>query len=151
MLALFIIALAALVVSSNATPTNTCSLLPQQQITFYGWPDNDPAGDDIAYVCPGRTGSATGTGTYADPLTLAFWVGDFNECELVYSPYLKKYLIAEDDCATCDGGNWVDIWTGTLTDSEAPLVTCEDDLTRNSGYVHTLVRDPPSNLPVDGK
>ena len=42
-----------------------------------------------------------GTGTYSDPLTFASGSGEFNTCEIIYVPYLKKYARYEDYCAQC--------------------------------------------------
>src|SRR5438094_683071 len=38
-------------------------------VTFYGWADNDPPGDGIAY--PTRHTAAGGVGSYDDPITVA--------------------------------------------------------------------------------
>lgn len=44
----------------------------------------------------------TGNGTYNNPLTAASAApGEFNECEMLYLPYLQKYVIIEDTCAQC--------------------------------------------------
>jgi hypothetical protein len=78
-----------------------CSEVSGVKMTFYGSPDNDPAGSTaIAHDC-GRGYNAGGTGTYADPLTFASAPGEYKSCEIVYSPYLKKYIRLEDDCAQC--------------------------------------------------
>lgn len=42
-----------------------------------------------------------GIGTYANPLTFASAPGEFTSCEIIYFPYLKKYLRFEDSCAQC--------------------------------------------------
>ena len=92
-------------------------------LTFYGYPDNDPPSADIALDCgrgytasgisipgPGRTPVIiptnscellTGTGTHANPLTAASAPGEFDPCEVLYIPYLRKYVIIEDTCAKC--------------------------------------------------
>lgn len=69
--------------------------------TFYGAPDNDPPGPATAYSCGGRNYVAGGTGTYANPLTFATVPGEYTTCEIVYFPYLRKYLRMEDSCADC--------------------------------------------------
>lgn len=43
----------------------------------------------------------SGTGTYSNPLTFASAPGEFSQCEIIYFPYLKKYLRFEDSCAEC--------------------------------------------------
>jgi len=58
------------VAAFNAITASACSTQQVKQ-TFYGWPDNDPAGPAIAYDC-GRDYTAGGSGTYDNPLTFAF-------------------------------------------------------------------------------
>lgn len=41
-----------------------------------------------------------GIGTYTDPVTFATPKDDFEACEIIYVPYLEKYLIAEDERGT---------------------------------------------------
>lgn len=79
-----------------------CSAITDVAITFYGSPDNDPPGsDDTSYNCGGRNKHAQGLGTYENPPTFATAPGEYKECEMVYLPYLKKYLRMEDSCAQC--------------------------------------------------
>jgi hypothetical protein len=78
-----------------------CSITTGVTTTFYGAPDNDPPGAATAYNCGGRNYVAGGTGTYANPLTFASAAGEYNSCEIVYFPYLKKYLRYEDYCQQC--------------------------------------------------
>lgn len=82
----------------------TCST-QSTRITFYGAPDNDPPGStDTAFSCDvvaSRGSNAGGTGTYDDPLTFATATGEFDQCEIIYIPYLKKYGINQDYCAQC--------------------------------------------------
>jgi hypothetical protein len=130
-------------------PGLACQQVSKFFITFYGWPDNDPPGTDIAYDC-GRGNTAAGTGTFADPLTMAAAVGIFTECQVVYSPYLKKYLRFEDICADCRG-NWMDVWLGSfLLDGGDALGDCELTLTGADKATHMVLKDPPQDLPVDG-
>ena len=82
-----------------AGAANACSVTHHVKMTFFGYPDNDPAGADTAYDCGGRNNIAGGKGTYDDPLTCASnGVGFTTPCERVYSPYLRKYLRVEDSC-----------------------------------------------------
>jgi hypothetical protein len=92
---------AATLVLALAGTTFSCSTQSGVEITFYGYPDNDPPGPATAYNCGGRNNVAGGTGTYANPLTFASHSGEFSQCEIIYLPYLKKYLRMEDDCAEC--------------------------------------------------
>jgi len=100
----------------------------------------------------GATPKARGTGTYEDPLTMAGATKYFEKCEIVYSPYLQKYLRYEDTCSGCEdsaseGIVHVDIWTGP-TDSNAgsALLKCENSLTPSDK--HSIVRSPPATLPT---
>lgn len=79
-----------------------CSVVSGVQMTFYGSPDNDPPGSiATAHDCGGRNYQAGGSGAYDDPLTFATSPDEYEVCEIIYSPYLKKYLRMEDDCAQC--------------------------------------------------
>ena len=51
-------------------------------------------------IPPGFDGSL-GVGTYSNPLTFASASGEFSSCEIIYLPYLKKYIRYEDYCAQC--------------------------------------------------
>ncbi|EKG21700.1 hypothetical protein MPH_00964 [Macrophomina phaseolina MS6] len=124
--------------------------------TFYGAPDNDPPGPDTAYTCSkvsGRGYTAGGTGSYSDPLTFASAKGEFSDCEVIYAPYLKKYLIYQDFCAQCtddwsSSRKWhIDIWTGTSSNGGEAQIQCENSLTPDNNQ--DIVRNPPSNLEVD--
>jgi len=70
-----------------------CSREGSVEITFYGQPDNDPPGADTAYNCGGRNNVASqGDGTHGNPVTIATAQGEFNQCEIIYVPYLEKYV-----------------------------------------------------------
>lgn len=145
-------------ISYTALTIATCSIVSDVKHTFYGWPDNDPAGASTAYSCDSsRPYIAGGTGTFADPLTFASAPGEFDECEIIYDPYTRKYLRFEDYCAQCnedwaDGtGSWhVDIWTGGSTEGDGDVqVQCEDALTPDDQGLG-IVRSPGEDLEVDG-
>lgn len=55
----------------------------------------------IALQVPRGFDGALGVGTYSNPLTFASASGEFSSCEIIYLPYLKKYLRYEDYCAQC--------------------------------------------------
>ena len=119
-------------------------------VTFYGGPDNDPPGStDIAYP-NGRHGTAAGTGSYADPITLATDPRELPPGTVVYDAQLQKYFVMEDDCDECitDWGAGhrphVDLWTAP---AGTALLTCEDSLTP-PGQV-PLEINPPADRPVD--
>ncbi|KAH9886777.1 hypothetical protein F4778DRAFT_786497 [Xylariomycetidae sp. FL2044] len=125
-----------------------CSTVDNVHVTFYGSPDNDPPGSDVtAYDCLGRGYQAGGTGTYEDPLTFASTAGHYSECEIIYSPYLEKYLILQDTCAGCSGSKPTDIWTGTVADGGDAQIECENALTPDD--LQTVITRPDSNLHVD--
>lgn len=137
-----------------AARDNTCSVVQQVTTTFYGYPDNSPPGAGIAYTQCGRS-VAGGTGSYDDPVTFATASGEFNTCEVIYAPYLKKYLRYEDECAQCESdwnnsGTWhVDTWIGSSTsDGGQDQINCEDSLTPDA---QSIIRNPDSGLEVDSE
>lgn len=142
---LFITLVSTLILSVSA-----CSELSKFIITFYGWPDNDPPSAATSMNCGGRNFIAGGTGTFDDPVSMAARAGRFKNCEIVYSPYLKKYLRAEDTCTSCPG-DWVDVWIGSnKMNGGSAVEDCERDLTLEGSPVHIFVIDPPKTLTVDG-
>jgi len=131
-----------------------CSDISDVKMTFYGYPDNSPPGADTAYSCLSRDYTAGGTGTYSNPLTFATAPGEFSQCEIIYAPILKKYLIMQDSCDQCttdwddDGEYHIDIWTGSATvNGGDDQINCEDNLTPD-GTV-TIIRYPASTYSVD--
>jgi hypothetical protein len=134
----------------QAPPTNPAHGTVNVYVTFYGGPDNDPPGStDIAYP-NGRHGTAAGTGSYADPITLATDPRELPPGTVVYDPQLQKYFVMEDDCAECIS-EWgashhphVDLWTGP---AGSRLLACEEALTP-PGPV-PLEINPPADHPVD--
>ena len=120
--------------------------------TFYGFPDNDPAGPGILLDC-GRGHEASGTGIFDDPVTFATAPGSFEDCEIIYDPTLKKYLIHEDYCQSCatdwTKGIWhIDVWVGQKNFNGAgDQISCENRLT--SPPQKYVVRNPDPDLPVD--
>ncbi|KAL1965122.1 hypothetical protein VTN77DRAFT_6035 [Rasamsonia byssochlamydoides] len=150
-------AILAVIAAATASPLTdsssaACKVQKNVQQTFYGYPDNSPPGASIAYTQCGRS-EAGGTGTYDDPLTMATASGELKVCEIVYAPYLKKYLRYEDECAQCEtdwqSGEWhVDTWTGSSTQNGGQKqINCEDDLTPDAGQA--IIRNPSKDLPVD--
>lgn len=130
--------------------------------TGYGYPDNTPAGNAISNPII-HTG-AGGTGTYADPITLA--VGhsitngkdtlDYPAGTRFYIPNLHKYFIVEDTCGDgntpqngpChtgfDGHVWVDLWVGGTAATKSATLACEDAITD----LHEVIENPASNYAV---
>lgn len=153
MLCLMLLAVLPLAISHPLTQNRTCMTITGVTHTFYGFPDNDPPGPAIANDC-GRGFVAGGTGAYSDPLTFASAEGEFNPCEIIYDPYLQKYLRYEDICADCTV-NWkrgvvhIDVWTGDrAVDGGADQIECEFALTKGT---QTIVRGPNKDLPVIGE
>lgn len=121
-------------------------------VTFYGGPDNDPPWSDAtAFSCdPSRGFHAGGTGAYNDPLSFATADGEYETCEIVYSPYVKKYLRKDDFCATCKVPQ-IDIWAGSSSSKKHgdKQIKCEERLTPDKGQL--VIRNPPKNLPVNSR
>lgn len=140
-------------------------------LTGYAWPDNTPPGSAISN--PVIHHQADGTGTYADPITVAVGHSFINGKDIldyaagtrVYVPNLRKYFIAED---TCGDGNtpqnvpchnlnapgnsapagaqvWLDLWVGGVGSSQATVLKCEDAITD----LHTVIVSPASNYAVN--
>jgi hypothetical protein len=118
-------------------------------VTFYGGPDNDLPGSDIAHP-NGRHATAGGAGSYADPITLATDPRELPPGAIVYDPRLKKYFVMEDDCDDCIaewGANrrpHMDFW---IAPAGTGLLACEEALTP-AGPV-PLEINPPADRPVD--
>ena len=117
-------------------------------VTLYGWPDNSPPGSAIAY---GKAhNSASGTGTFDDPITFATDKDEIPAGTKIYYPFLKRYFLMEDDCVECDadwknGKSHIDLWLGGQNGDRSAVLKCEDDLTRTG----EIILDPPSDEPVD--
>lgn len=139
--------------TSPATPVApiTASGTAQVAITFYGASDNDPPGStDIAYP-NSRHGSAGGTGSYGDPITLATDPRELPAGSIVYVPSLRKYFVMEDDCEECIN-EWqtsrhphLDLWMSAT--GGADLLACEEALTP-TGLTPVEV-NPGLDRPVD--
>jgi 3D (Asp-Asp-Asp) domain-containing protein len=96
-------------------------------LTFYGYPDNDPPSTAIAY--PQIHSFAGGTGTYDDPVTVAIVTemngGNWSPSTKMYVPYLKKYLIVEDECASCVPDQ-IDVWMDSNHTNPNEVLQCEE-------------------------
>jgi|GEM_PF-688589 len=95
-------------------------------LTFYGYPDNDPPSTTIAY--PKIHQVAGGTGTYDDPVTVAIVTemkgGNWSPGTKMYVPSLKKYLIVEDECASCVPDQ-IDVWMDSNDTNPNEVLLCE--------------------------
>jgi hypothetical protein len=105
-------------------------------LTGYSLEDNSPAG--TRSTSSGR--SAGGTGTHADPITLAvgYEGGDeFPVGTVFYVPLVRAYFVVEDRCGGCSDPRssadyTIDLWVGSDPDD-----SCMYELTG----AHTVVRD----------
>ncbi|MBV8373012.1 MAG: hypothetical protein JOY69_07100 [Candidatus Eremiobacteraeota bacterium] len=127
-------------------------------ITFYGWPDNSPPGNQIAHPVIHKV--AAGDGTYCNPTTFATERSNNDRIPYgikIYVPFLKQYFVREDDCAHSGprrghghngcSGIWFDLWIGGDKNSKAhAVIWCENHLTPNSKVQVSLY--PQSGLPV---
>ena len=151
------------VTAAGTTPAHADSSTQTFLVTLYGWPDNSPPGNAIAYPENGGYPTihdvASGTGTYDDPITFATDQAELPIGTIVYYPYLHRYFIMEDDCTECDedwtgsgpdggpGLYHIDLWiNGEDAQSSDDVINCEDNLTQNSAEV---IINPPSDEAVD--
>jgi hypothetical protein len=136
--------------------------------TGYGWPDNTPPGGAISNPCIHQT--AGGTGTYADPITIAVGyslasgspVLDYPACTIFYIPNVRRYFIVEDECGDgnspqtepCNVGypsdttTWVDMWVGGNGSNNAAVLACENFLTDTNGDAHLIIENPANDYVV---
>jgi len=113
-------------------------------VTAYTWYDNDPPGPAIADPVLHRT--AGGTGSWADPVTLAVADGRFSPGTRLYLPHVRRYFIVEDTCASCGARPlWVDMWIDGRDGGPSDVKTCAERLTGD----FTVELDPPPGRPVD--
>jgi hypothetical protein len=127
-------------------------------ITFYGWPDNAPPGNQIKH--PVIHKHAGGDGTYCNPTTFATERSNNKEIPYgikIYVPLLKQYFIREDLCTrsggpTGSGSNgcyqlWFDLWIGGNKNSKKhPVIECERQLTPN--HEVPVILWPRDGMPV---
>ncbi len=120
-------------------------------VTFYGGIDNDPPGSDEIAHPNGRHPAAGGTGTFADPITLATDPDELPIGTVVYHPGLKKYFVMEDECDTCieewraERRPHIDLWVSPADDER--VLACEDALTPERPVPVEI--NPPTGRPVD--
>ena len=132
---------------SEAVQQASCYVVKQDPtavkatITFYGWPDNSPPGNQIAH--PVIHEHAGGDGTYCNPTTFATERANNKTIPYgikIYVPFVKQYFVREDLCAASgpkkgSGSNgckklWFDLWIGGNAKSKAhEVIECERQLT----------------------
>ncbi|AEA22834.1 hypothetical protein ACFQ34_03795 [Pseudonocardia benzenivorans] len=115
-------------------------------ITYYSAYDNDPPGSRAIAHPNARHSQAGGTGTYADPLTLASDPREIAVGTLVYVPTVQKYFVMEDDCESCIA-EWgdgrvphLDLFMPNGNDSS--VTACQHQLTPE-GRVTVELNPPP--------
>jgi hypothetical protein len=132
-----------------AAPSSSGIVIANAYTTGYGWPDNSPPGAIVS----GPAGTARGSGTFADPITIAVgYVGnalDYSYGTKFYIPNVRKYFVVQDMCAQCHqtptgASVWVDMWTGGDGSNDAGVLACEDAVTGS----HTIIRNPDANRAV---
>ncbi|MGE3287067.1 MAG: hypothetical protein AB7J32_13330 [Pseudonocardia sp.] len=135
----------------TAPATSATSATVRVEVTFYAGADNDPPGSSEIAHPNGRHQTAGGTGTWADPLTLATDPDELPVGTVVYVPRLQKYFVMEDDCEDCIA-QWkrsrhghVDLWISAATDPG--VLDCEAALTRDDP--ETIQINPPADRTVD--
>lgn len=144
-------------------PTAGEIVIKNAYTTAYGWPDNTPAGNNTDVG--GVSGHAGGTGTFADPITMATGfsliggkeVDDYAAGTKFYDPNLRKYFAIGDTCgdgkspqteachvSEVKGTIQLDMWVGGQGLSKSGTRACEDAITRTG----TLIENPASNYAV---
>ena len=149
--------------------SQSCSSVSNIRLTYYGFADG--GSDQTSLNCAGGVASnqggraGGGSGSYENPFSFATLQGssNFKECEKIYVPYLKKYFIYMDHCTGCGktippcsleacsrqlDNNHIDLWVGNGVNGGQAQISCE--LAMGSQEGQTIVKDPPSNLPVIG-
>ncbi|MDN5805363.1 MAG: hypothetical protein L0H26_12385, partial [Microlunatus sp.] len=121
-------------------------------VTGYTWWDNSPPGSaEISHPVLHRR--AGGTGTYADPITMA--VGytsagpDIPYGTRFYLPNFQKYFIVEDICGAChrppaNVTYKLDLWLDGRSSSAKGAKSCAYRITGNQ----PVIRNPARTYPV---
>ncbi len=137
-------------------------------VTGYSWFDNTPAGS-AAISHPVLHRTAGGTGTYADPITVAVGhslatgrdVLDYRAGTRLYVPHLRRYFIVEDTCgdgptpqklpchavtgAPSGTTTWIDVYIGGgPTSTAGAAAACASKVTG----LRTMIVNPRSTYVV---
>lgn len=119
-------------------------------LTGYSYQDNTPAGSSIVST-PVLHKEAGGTGTYADPITVAVpgkGNGIWKSGSRFYLPTVKRYVIAEDTGASkapSGQDGHLDMWIGGQGGTKSATDSCMDKITATGVPAQY---NPPSTLPV---
>jgi len=170
-------ALAAAVSCCVALAVNACTGSPTHGggesvrtdvfVTAYTWFDNTPPSSTVISH-PVLHKAAGGTGTYADPVTIAVGhsrktgqdVLDIPPGTRIYLPDVRRYFIVEDTCGDgptpeegpCHTGAgkygdatvWIDMWIGGKGESQSFVRKCA----RKATGVTTAIFNPEDHYPV---
>jgi hypothetical protein len=119
-------------------------------LTGYSWQDNTPPGSSVVGE-PVLHQQAGGTGTFADPITVAVpghqGAMAWQPGTRFYLPTVKRYVIVEDSGASrapAGTDTHLDMWIGGQDGTLAATNACEDSLTARVA----AELNPPNNLPV---
>lgn len=120
-------------------------------LTGYSWQDNTPPGSSVVSHPMVHT-TAGGTGTYADPITVAV-AGDRDHMSdppgtRFYLPTVRRYVIVEDSGASAippGDDTHLDMW---IDGREATKDVTDDCETRITGWRVPAEINPPPNYPV---
>jgi hypothetical protein len=119
-------------------------------LTGYSWQDNTPPGSSTVGE-PVLHKEAGGTGTYADPITVAVpghqGAMDWQPGTRFYLPTVQRYVMVEDSGAAkppSGADTHLDMWIGGQDGTKDTTDDCEDNLT---GDVPAIV-NPPQNEQV---
>ncbi|HZZ51955.1 MAG TPA: hypothetical protein VFE65_34095 [Pseudonocardia sp.] len=134
----------------GATPPSGGAKQLNIWLTGYSWQDNTPPGSSIVGE-PVLHKEAGGTGTFADPITVAVpghqGDMDWQPGTKFYLSSVQRYVIVEDSGAAkppSGDDTHLDMWIGGQDGTKATTDACENELTGNV----PAQASPPANLPV---
>jgi hypothetical protein len=123
--------------------------MPGTYTTAYDWYDNNPPGSaEVSHPVVHR--NAGGSGTYADPITVAVNYGSGRQLQFkagtrFYVPNVRAYLIVEDTLGdTAHGRVHLDMWAGGRTSSRDSAERCMSHVTGNV----LVIKNPAKNYVV---
>jgi 3D (Asp-Asp-Asp) domain-containing protein len=129
--------------------------------TAYADQDNDPPGSN-AIAFPKSDGYPTvhngtgGTGTCADPITIAADPRDFPPGTKLYVPSMKFYGVVEDTCANCIADRTagrptkIDFFVGGKSATNAQTAAYESSITTNGATRQIIVNADPGKDVIVG-
>lgn len=118
-------------------------------LTGYSWWDNTPAGS-AEVGNPILHKEAGGTGSYADPITVAVPKTRYRPGTRFYLPTVRRYVIIEDSgasSASSGSDTHLDMWVDGRGGSESAVSACMDRIT---GKVPAEVNPPPGRPVMSG-